>query len=222
VGTIEQSQTESAPGSASDELSGVEGADAGFLSVPETTPEAQRLYDDDLESVGYVMNLSKLWAHRPAAQQGIAGVLGEAVKAGSLTMRQRGILISACASTLGDAYCSLAWGKKLAREAGADLAGCVLRGDDQELDESERALARWARQVTRDPNATTAADVQALRDAGFDDQQIFAITVFVAVRIAFSTVNDALGARPDRQLGDTAPRPVVEAVTFGRPLGTGG
>ena len=38
--------------------------------------------------------------------------------------------------------------------------------------------------------------MQALRDAGFDDAQIFAITVFVAARLAFSTVNDALGARP--------------------------
>ena len=46
----------------------------------------------------------------------------------------------------------------------------------------------------RDPNSTTAADVQSLRDAGFDDGQIFAISVFVALRIAFSIVNDALGA----------------------------
>ena len=44
---------------------------------------------------------------------------------------------------------------------------------------------------------------------------IVAITLFVAVRIAFSAVNDALGARPDRELGDAVPQPVREAVTFG-------
>jgi len=58
----------------------------------------------------------------------------------------------------------------------------------------------WARTVTRDPNGTSAADVQALRDVGLEDGQIMAVTVFVALRIAFSTVNDALGAAPDAEL----------------------
>jgi alkylhydroperoxidase family enzyme len=190
-----------------------------FLAVPETSADVQRLYDEDLDDVGYVMNASKLWAHHPAAHDGLFELLGQAVRAGSLTFRQRGILVAACASALGDSYCSLAWGKKLAGEAGADVAGGVLRGDDHRLDPSERALTRWARQVTRDPNATDAHDVGPLRDAGFDDEQIFAITLFVALRIAFSTVNDALGARPDRQLGDSVPGPVRDAVTYGRPVG---
>jgi alkylhydroperoxidase family enzyme len=94
----------------------------------------------------------------------------------------------------------------------------VLRGDDAELDPSEKALAQWARQVTRDPNAIDAADVQALRDAGFDDTQIFEITVFVAMRLAFSTVNDALGALPDVELGAEVAEEVKTAVTFGRPI----
>lgn len=79
-------------------------------------------------------------------------------------------------------------------------------------------MAGWARQVARDPNAATAADVQVLRDAGFTDSQIFTITVFVALRLAFSTVNDALGLRPDAALSTTAPGDVVHAVTFGRPI----
>ena len=133
-------------------------------------------------------------------------------------MRQRGILVTACASTLGDSYCALAWGKKLAGEASAELAGGVLRGDDEALDPQERALATWARAVTRDPNGTTTSDVEALRSAGFDDGQIFAITLFVALRLAFSTVNDALGAHPDAAVGSSAPDPVRAAVTFGRPV----
>jgi hypothetical protein len=72
--------------------------------------------------------------------------------------------------------------------------------------------------VGRDPNSIEADDVQALRDAGFDDQQVFAVTAYVALRLAFSTVNDALGARPDQELGATAPEPVRAAVGFGRPV----
>ena len=83
-------------------------------------------------------------------------------------------------------------------------------------DREQRPRPSWARQVVRDPNGTTAADVQALHDAGYDDAQVLAVTMFVALRLAFSTVNDALGARPDRELVERAPAPVVDAVTFGR------
>jgi alkylhydroperoxidase family enzyme len=194
--------------------------DAGFLDMAEPSPEVKRIYDDDVEGYGYVMNLSRLWAHLPGAQDGLSDLLGRATEAASLSFRQRALLITACASALGDSYCSLAWGKRLAVDAGAgaDVAAGVVRGDDDGLDPVEAALTRWARLVARDPNATTAADVQALRGAGFDDDQIFAITTFVALRIAFSTVNDALGARPDRELGDAAPASVRDAVTFGRPV----
>ena len=74
------------------------------------------------------------------------------------------------------------------------------------------------RQVVRDPNAATQADIDELRRAGFTDAAIFAITTFVALRIAFSTVNDALGARPDPELREIVPAEVQEAVTFGRPF----
>jgi len=53
--------------------------------------------------------------------------------------------------------------------------------------------------------------------AGYDDGQIFSVTLFVALRLAFSTVNDALGAPPDAELVGRAPASVRTAVTFGRP-----
>lgn len=194
-----------------------------FLDEPVPSPDVQRMYDADIEGYGYVMNLSRVWGHLPGAQDGLSDLLAQATDAASLSFRQRSVLVTACASALGDSYCSLAWGKRLAVDAGAgaEVAAGVLRGDDGGLDPTEVALAGWARQVARDPNATTAADVQSLRDAGFDDAQIVAVTTFVALRIAFSTVNDALGARPDRELGEAVPAAVLDAVTFGRPVDAG-
>jgi alkylhydroperoxidase family enzyme len=96
----------------------------------------------------------------------------------------------------------------------------MLGGEDEALDDRERALAQWARRVSAEPNAIRAQDVQVLRDHGFDEQQILAITVYVAMRIAFATVNDALGSRPDGQLRDTVPAPVLDAVRYGRPIAT--
>ena len=52
------------------------------------------------------------------------------------------------------------------------------------------------------PQGTTAADLDGLVQAGFDDAQILNLTLFVALRIAFSTVNGALGARPEPEYLD--------------------
>lgn len=190
----------------------------GFLAAPQTTAEAQRIFDEDVAEIGYVMNVSRLWAYQPATVTGLFNLLRQANSTDNLSLRQRFILVSACASAFGDSYCSLIWGTKLAQASDAHTAAGVLRGVDDDLSPSERAMARWARKVARDPNATTAADVQALRDAGFSDSQIFTITVFVALRLAFSTVNDALGVLPDAALRSTVPAAVLDAITAGRPI----
>jgi uncharacterized peroxidase-related enzyme len=193
----------------------------GFLAAPPQTPGADRLFEDDLEGTGYVTNVSRLWAHLPSALSGLSDLLAETTRAGSLSPRQRAVLVTAAAAALGDSYCSLAWGEKLTALSGPDVAAAVISGGAEGLDGVENVLADWARRLRRDPNAVTEDDVDALRGAGFDDAQIFALTTFVALRLAFSTVNDALGATPDRQLADRVATEVRLAVSFGRRPDTG-
>ncbi len=190
----------------------------GFVDTPEASDAATRLFEEDMADIGYVMNASRLWAYQANAVDGLFALMKTAATLGELSFRQRGVLVTACASSLGDSYCSLAWGAKLAGAADPETAASVLLGSDERLDDAEQALAAWARKVARDPNATTVADVQKLRGAGFSDRQIFAVTLYVALRIAFSTVNDALGVRPDAELREVVPRPVLDAVTWGRAI----
>ena len=189
-----------------------------FLAGPPVSPQVQALYDEDLASWGYVANGSRLWAYQPDTKKGLFELMSAAFGPSGLTFRQRGILVTAAASALGDSYCSLAWGGKLGEASDAAIAADVLNGSDVGLTGQEQAMAAWARKIARNPNATTAADVQALRDAGLSDEQIFAITAFVALRLAFATVNDSLGAQPDAELAQSLPREVREAVTYGRPV----
>ncbi len=192
-----------------------------FLRHAEVSEAAKAIYDEDIADLGFVMNASRLWAHRPEAIVALFDLMRLVTSARPFTDRERGILITACASTFGDSYCSLAWGTKLAGLAGPQLAAGILRGEDDGLSVPERAMAAWARRIARDPNGTTAADVAELRQAGFPDADIFAMTVFIALRVAFSTVNDALGARPDAEFLAAAPAAVLDAVTYGRPIDTG-
>ena len=189
-----------------------------FLGEPPVSPQVQALFDEDLADDGYVSNVSRLWAHQPDTMKALFELMSQAFGPSGLKFRQRGILVTAAASALGDSYCSLAWGGKLGKASDAATAANVLNGSDADLTDQEKTMAAWARKVARDPNATTAADVQALRDAGLDDGQIFAITAFVALRLAFSAINDSLGAQPDAQLAESLPGEVRAAVTYGRPV----
>ncbi|MFY9891703.1 MAG: hypothetical protein WAK71_25580 [Streptosporangiaceae bacterium] len=189
-----------------------------FLEEPPVSAEVQALFDEDLAEGGYVWNVSRLWAHQPETVTQLFELMSQAFRPSGLSFRQRGILVTAAASALGDSYCSLAWGGKLGEASDAALAAGILTGSDAGLTSQEQAIAAWARKVARDPNATAPADIQELRDAGLDDGQIFAITAFVALRLAFSMINDSLGAQPDAQLAQSLPREVREAVTYGRPV----
>jgi uncharacterized peroxidase-related enzyme len=188
-----------------------------FLMSPSDTPEAAALYQRDQAQMGFVMNLSRAWAWRPDVCDAFVALRSQLSTQSTLSPREFAVMVCATAGTLGDAYCSLAWGSKLAQAASGETASAVLQGrDDDTMSPRERALAAWTRQVVDDPNGTTAADVQSLRDAGFAEREIFEATVFVALRLAFSTVNDALGVLPDTALAEAAPPAVRAAVRYGR------
>lgn len=188
-----------------------------FLANPSDSAAAARIYDDDLDQLGYVMNTSRLWAWRPDLAKGFVDLRTALMATSSLSTRELAVLVCTTAATLEDSYCALAWGNRLAAAAGAEVAAAILQGNDSgALSARERALHAWARKVVRDPCGTTADDVGELRGAGLSQQEVFEATLFVALRLAFSTTNNALGARPDWQLARDVPAEVLGAVTYGR------
>jgi alkylhydroperoxidase family enzyme len=189
-----------------------------FLGEPPADDGAAAAYEEDRAADGYVGNVTRLWSWRPDLADEFRGIRSRLMESSSLEHRDFAVLVAATAGVLGDSYCSLAWGQKLAAASDAETAAAVIVGElPESLSVRERALARWARLVVRDPNGTTPADVERLREAGLSDREIFEATLFVGLRLAFSSVNDALGAAPDRQLVDAVPEAVRAAVTFGRP-----
>ncbi len=92
------------------------------------------------------MNASRLWAYQPKTLNHLFDAMSEAFKASGLDFRHRGLLVLATASTLGDSYCSLTWGYKLARVDAGYSAAAVLVGDDADLAPDEKAMVTWALQ----------------------------------------------------------------------------
>jgi uncharacterized peroxidase-related enzyme len=190
---------------------------AAFVSDPPVDAAVAAAYDADLESDGYVNNLTRVWCWRPDVLASFQALRAELLKASGLSAREVAVLTSATAAARGDPYCALAWGDRLAKLADEEAAAKVLQGEPAGLSDREEALARWSRQVVVDPNTTTQADVERLRWAGLSDREIFEATAYISFRLAFSTINDALGAPPDQELVERVPVLVREAVTYGRP-----
>ena len=188
-----------------------------FLRRAPETEAVRAAHEAERASEGYVSNHTQLWSWRIDLDEEFRRLRNGVMSSSTLTDREFALLVTATASQRGDSYCSLAWGPRLAELTDAQTAGEVLGGGSPAgLSAREAALAEWARQVVRDPNATTEADVDRLREAGLDEREILEATVFIAFRLAFSTVNDALGGLPDDELVEAAPEAVRAAVTFGR------
>jgi uncharacterized peroxidase-related enzyme len=192
-----------------------------FIGFPPANDAVEKLHQSDVQQLGFVMNLTRVWSWRPEMLEAFSALRGTLTAASSLTARELAVIVCASASSLGDSYCALAWGRKLAVMADEGVAKAVLMdGWNESMTDRERALSAWARQVVMDPNGSTQRQVDALRRAGLDDREIFEATLFASLRLAFSTVNDALGVAPDWQVAEAAPEEVRKAVRFGRPAET--
>lgn len=189
-----------------------------FIDEPGPSPEREALYEKDVADVGYVMNLTRAWAWIPPINDGLFDLLDRSAKIGDLSYRDKGILITAMASKMGDSYCSLAWGSRLAEATDPATAAATVVGQRSEsMTVRDVALASWARKLAADPSSTNQDDIDDLRRVGLSDRQIAAATAYVALRVAFSTFNAGLGAAPDLEKAQAAPAEVVDAITFGRP-----
>jgi alkylhydroperoxidase family enzyme len=194
-----------------------------LISNPPEDTAVAAMYAEDRDQDGYVMNLTRLWAWRPDVDAAFLKARTVLLGGTTLSKREIAVLNVATASRRGDAYCSIAWGTRLAELADGETAGALLRGDETpRLSAREVALARWAELAVSNPNSTAADDVGKLYDAGLSDREIVDATLFVAFRLAFTTVNAALGAQPDSRLAGAAPRDVLSNVTFGRPAASAG
>lgn len=191
-----------------------------YIEAPDAgDPGVRRFLEANTDKDGRRMNLLSAWAWRPEVFEGFVALRNLLTGQSGLSAREQALIVCATAAALGDSYCALAWGRKLGDAAGPGVAASVLASrTDAGLDAREAALQAWAGKVVHGPNQTCAADVQLLRDAGFGEREIFEATAFIAFRLAFSTVNDALGLQPDAYLAAALPEAVRAAVDYGRPV----
>jgi hypothetical protein len=75
-----------------------------FLSVPADNDVTARIYRSDLDEMGFVMNVSRLWAWRPDVCEAFSALRSKLMTGSSLSSRELAILVCITAASLGDSF----------------------------------------------------------------------------------------------------------------------
>ena len=144
---------------------------------------------------GTTPNMFRAVAHSPAALRSMWGSFG-ALGGGSVSARLGEQIAVAVADRNGCEYC-LAAHTALGRKAGAS-AEEMARAQVGDSDDPKTAAAlAFALNVVDRRAKVDAADVQALREAGFDDEAIVEILAHVALNLFTNYVNVAFDVPVD-------------------------
>lgn len=176
----------------------------------------REMYERQQRHWGYVPNYAKSFSHRPEVMARWGRLLAEIRR--PLEDRFFELATFAAAVELRHTSCSLAHGNALAQFFPKEAIIAIARQENSPLlNDAEREIVRFSRLVARDASTVTAADVQRLKDCGFDDGEIFDIAAAVAGRAFFTKLLDATGSLPDAALGRIDPE-LRRSLTVGRPL----
>ena len=190
-----------------------------WISGPdEAEPDVHGLFEADRGALGFVREYTRVFAHRPAVYAAWAQLNG-AVKA-SMDLRTYELATVAAARRLRSSYCCLAHGQVMVRQGMLDADGlrCAVAGEPtDQLSERDRAVMTLADAVAAGAADMTEQDLAPLRALGMSDDEILSVVLAAAARCFFSTVLDAVGARPDRDFLEL-PEPLRAALVVGRPI----
>jgi len=186
----------------------------------DSDPAISAIYDEERAAAGYVANYAKSFSHRPELMEAWAG-LNKTIKK-NLDLRLYELATLAAATALRSSYCSLAHGEILATrfyEPG-EVAAMATDHAAAPLSPADTALMDYAAKVAVHADTVTQADIDNLRQHGFDDATIFDIASAAAARAFFTKLLEAVGAHPDAEYSRLDPM-FRAALTVGKPLAEG-
>jgi uncharacterized peroxidase-related enzyme len=171
-----------------------------FLNTPDESP----LYEAERARLGHVANYTKVFALAPEAYSAWRALVAAAIA--GLGKRRYELATVVAAQRLKSRYCTLAHAAVLRDEFVDDdtVRAILTEPDSAELDPADIAIVQFAQKIAADPTAAAQADIDALRDHGLSDEEIFHVVLAVTARRFFAGTLAAVGAEPDSQLEEAA------------------
>jgi uncharacterized peroxidase-related enzyme len=151
--------------------------------------ERRALLDQVQTAFGATPAMFRAVANSPAALKSMWGSFG-ALGGGVIPAKLAEQIAVAVADRNGCEYC-LAAHTALGRKAGASAAEMAAAQQGESADTATAAALRFALKLVEQRGQVGEADVQALRGAGFSDEQIVEILAHVALNLFTNYVNVA-------------------------------
>jgi uncharacterized peroxidase-related enzyme len=174
------------------------------LRVPgedEVPDEVRELWAGPLERLGFVPNVQRVFALRPAHLLAWWAHYDELMRGDSgLTKAQREMIAVVVSATNRCHYCIVSHGAALRKLTGDPVLADQLATNwryAEALDEKERAMLEFAIKLTEASTDCTDDDVQALRDAGWTDEDVFDIAEVTAMFNFTNRLASGLGWVPN-------------------------
>jgi uncharacterized peroxidase-related enzyme len=158
-------------------------------------PEAQKLLDGVKAKLGKVPNIFQTFAHSPAVLESYLNFSGALGKSSISAALREQIALTVAGANQCD-YCASAH----------TAIGKSLKIDDAELtqnlsgkasDKKVQAALTFVRKSVDQRGKVGDADVQALRDAGYDDAAIVEIVATIAINLFTNYFNHIVGTEVD-------------------------
>jgi uncharacterized peroxidase-related enzyme len=166
--------------------------------IPTSTinDEVRAMYARQEAHWGFVPNYAKVFCHRPEIM-GLWAQLQIGIKR-HMSKRRFELVTFVSALALRSTLCSLAHGRALTEFISEQDVLALARGEiPASLTRAEATMVSFARKVAHDAPSVEAADVEALKDLGFTDGEIFDIASCAAARAFWTKLIEALGVEPE-------------------------
>jgi len=160
-----------------------------------TTSERKELLDSIHGAFGATPNMFRAIANSPAALKSLWGSFG-ALGGGVLGAKLGEQIAVAVADRNGCEYC-LAAHTMLGKRAGATAEQMREAQNAESTDPDVRVALQFAARLVDTRGRVSDADVKAVRDAGYGDEQIVEIIAHVALNLFTNYVNNALAVELD-------------------------
>jgi len=175
----------------------------GWLRVPdegEIPPEVAELWAGPRERIGFVPNVLRYFAVRPRHLLGWWSYYDELMRGDSgLTKAQREMIAVVVSATNRCHYCIVSHSAALRKLTGDPILADQLATSWKyaSLEPKERAMLEYAVRLTEASDRCSEVDVEALRGAGWTDEDVFDIAQVTAMFNFTNRLASGLGWRPN-------------------------
>lgn len=166
-------------------------------------PERTKAYFDMCqEKLGLVPNVLLSYSHNLAALDAFTAMYNELMLGESGLSKMEREMIAVAVSAENDChYCQVAHGAALRALSGdpAKAETVMMNYRAADLSPRERAMLDFALLMTKESAAIEESDRQALRDAGFTDQDIWDIASVASFYNMSNRMSSAVGMKPNAE-----------------------